>query len=60
MCFNGVKTYTLGWYSDRHVELTAGAAWTGRLYGFTQWGATTPREKMIVCISDPSCPDCDW
>ena len=60
-CFNGPKTYKLGWYADRHVEITAGVdSFNGRLYGFTQWAATTPSDKMIIRINDPSCSVCDW
>ena len=55
MCFNGPKNWQLGWFSDRHVTLTAGVdSWSGRLYGQTVYDTTSSAEKMIVRIVDPT------
>ena len=68
-CFSGPKTYKLGWFDDRHVELTPSDSFSGRLYGFTQYAATNSSDKMIVRLHNPSssaCLDdddeeiCDW
>lgn len=61
MCFNGPKTYQLGWFSDRHVEVWAGEeSFRGRLYGFTQYAATTSSAKMIIRLYSSTCAFCDW
>lgn len=60
MCFNGAKNWQLGWFSDRHVDLSAsGGAYIGRLYGPTMYSTTGSSDKMIVRISDSSCASCD-
>ncbi|KAL7534367.1 hypothetical protein ACHAXR_005826, partial [Thalassiosira sp. AJA248-18] len=51
MCFNGPKNYQLGWFPDRHVDLTSTESWSGRIYGQTVYDTTTSAEKMIIRIS---------
>jgi hypothetical protein len=53
MCFNGVKTYQLGWYSQYHLDLSVNEnfEWNGNLIGFAEKAsATTSSDKMIIRI----------
>jgi hypothetical protein len=50
MCFNAAKSYQLGWYADRHQNLSPSArSWNGRLVGVAQYGSITdPNDRMVV------------
>ena len=51
MCFNGPKSWQLGWYSDYHVDLsTNNYNWSGDLVGFAEKSATAASYKMIIRI----------
>ena len=55
MCFNGPKTWQLGWFPDYHVDLTVsdlanGMSWSGNLVGFAEKAAATQTDKMIIRI----------
>ena len=50
MCFNGPKSWQLGWYSDYHVDLsTNNYNWSGDLVGFAEKDNTN---MMIIRIQD--------
>ena len=54
-CFNGPKTWQLGWFSDHHVELTSGSySWNGELYGTSDY-ASVPSSSvaMLLKLVDP-------
>ncbi|KAL7548652.1 hypothetical protein ACHAWF_011924 [Thalassiosira exigua] len=60
-CFNGCKNWQLGWFSDRHVNLTPFVdSFSGRLFGTTQYDVTTSSDKMILRLHDPGCSICDY
>ena len=49
MCFNGPKTWQLGWFTNRHVTLSSGSfSWSGNLVGFTDYSNTGTDDKMII------------
>jgi hypothetical protein len=52
MCFNGAKTWQLGWFSNYHVDLdpTFSIDWTGDLIGFAEKSSASPTDVMIVRI----------
>ena len=52
MCFNGVKTWRLGWYASHHVDIpvAGNSTWTGDLVGFAENGAALASSKMIIRI----------
>ena len=52
MCYNGPKTWQLGWFSDYHVDLSSanGFSWTGNLVGFAQKANAALTDKMIIRI----------
>ena len=54
-CFNGVKTYQLGWFRNFHVELDGSnpITWEGDLVGFAEVSKASSNDKMIVRIQDP-------
>jgi hypothetical protein len=53
MCFNGPKSWQLGWYSDYHVDLsTNNYNWIGDLVGFAQKDTANTSDKMIIRIQD--------
>ena len=53
MCFNGPKSWQLGWYSDYHVDLsTNNYNWSGDLVGFAEKVPVSDPEKMIIRIQD--------
>ena len=56
MCFNGPKTWQLGWFSDYHVDLStaSGISWTGNLIGFAQKANAALTDKMIIRIQSSS------
>jgi hypothetical protein len=51
MCFNGAKSWQLGWYSSKHVELlnfnTPGQSWSGQLVGITDYGNNLSKNVLI-------------
>lgn len=50
MCFNGAKSFYLGWYSDRHVTINPSNAWSGRLAGVDEYvkGNTVQGAHYVV------------
>lgn len=52
MCFNGAKTWQLGWYSSYHVDLPLANnhIWKGDLVGFSENKAALASDKMIIRI----------
>ena len=54
-CFNGPKTWTLGWVEDRHVTLKGWQKFKfeGDLYGIMDYEETTSNEKMIIMLKSP-------
>jgi hypothetical protein len=52
MCFNGPKSYQLGWYSQYHVDLPISGSfnWNGNLVGFAEKASASWSDKMIVRI----------
>ena len=51
MCFNGAKSWQLGWYSSKHVELlnfnTPGQSWSGQLVGIADYGNNLSENVLI-------------
>jgi hypothetical protein len=56
MCFNGAKTYQLGWYSQFHVELPSNGSfnWNGNLVGFAEKSSASSSDRMIIRIAAQS------
>ena len=56
MCFNGPKTWQLGWFTNHHGELKSNSySWNGDLYGTSDY-ATVPSSTsspMILKLVDP-------
>ncbi|KAI2492864.1 Gametolysin peptidase M11 [Fragilaria crotonensis] len=55
MCFNGPKSWQLGWYPDYRVDLTVadlanGINWSGNLVGFAEKASASQTDKMIIRI----------
>ena len=53
MCFNGVKTYQLGWYLDYHLDLpndNNNFNWNGDLVGFAERDEAGSDNMMIIKI----------
>lgn len=52
MCFNGAQSWQLGWYSSKHVTLTAFPEsvlnWSGTLVGMAEYDRTNGNEHVIV------------
>lgn len=55
MCFNGPKTWQLGWFPNRHVTLASGSfSWSGNLVGFVDYENTDSNDKMIIMMDASS------
>jgi hypothetical protein len=58
MCFNGPKTYQLGWFSQYHLDLTSSSSSISdeiKIYGFADRAqATAGVDGMIIRIMDRS------
>jgi hypothetical protein len=54
MCFNAAKSWQLGWYSDKTVELspfpTAAVSWSGALVGIAEYNITSPSDIVLIKI----------
>ena len=53
MCFNGVKSWALGWYRDKSTSIdldtnNQNSSWNGKLVGVTDYISATPNEHVIV------------
>ena len=52
MCFNGAQSWQLGWYSSKHVTLTAFPEsvlnWNGTLVGIAEYDKINGNEHVIV------------
>ena len=58
MCFNGPKNWQLGWYDDRHVDISSGSYWYGNLYGISDYNTATLGDAVVIriAVASPS-PD---
>jgi hypothetical protein len=56
MCFNGAKTWQLGWHADFHLDLPVGNDfnWNGNLVGFAEKSAASSLDRMIIRIRSKS------
>jgi len=58
MCFNGAKSWQLGWYNDKNLDLvltsSSSSSWTGRLVGVVDYNNAGTNEKVIVRVSSSS------
>jgi len=56
MCYNGAKSWHLGWYDDRHITIdpTAGYSWEGKLAGIDDYlnGQTIQNEHHVIAKVD--------
>ena len=52
MCFNGIKTWQLGWHSTFHTDLPIGDNynWQGNLVGFADKSLASSSDQMIIRI----------
>lgn len=59
MCFNGAKTWQLGWFASFYLDLPVGDAfnWKGNLVGFAEKAYATNSDRMIIRIRS-STDDC--
>lgn len=53
MCFNGAQSWQLGWYSSRHLTLTAAYPeselnWNGKLVGIAEYDEINGNEHVII------------
>ena len=54
MCFNGPKSWQLGWYDDRHIDISSGSLWSGKVYGISDYTASSEEDAVIIRISSSS------
>jgi hypothetical protein len=56
MCFNAAKSYQLGWYYDREVDLNTatGDSFSGKLVGTADYSSSTEDHTVILRIQRPS------
>ncbi len=51
MCFNGPKSWQLGWYDDKAIELdpliTPNGQWSGRLHGIANYSPTISNNVLV-------------
>jgi hypothetical protein len=54
MCFNGPKSFQLGWYNDHHITLSAdnNFSWTGKLYGVAGYKKAADSDAVIIKLDD--------
>eukprot|EP00521_Asterionellopsis_glacialis_P002145 CAMPEP_0195259488 /NCGR_PEP_ID=MMETSP0706-20130129/7990_1 /TAXON_ID=33640 /ORGANISM="Asterionellopsis glacialis, Strain CCMP134" /LENGTH=125 /DNA_ID=CAMNT_0040312989 /DNA_START=202 /DNA_END=575 /DNA_ORIENTATION=+ len=53
MCYNGAKSWQLGWYQTKSVDVDPlTSAWRGRIVGISDYGTTSNDYKVIVRIND--------
>ena len=57
MCFNGAKSWQLGWYSTRHDVFTAPGTMNYRLVGQADFLATTASDTVILKINSGTATD---
>jgi hypothetical protein len=50
MCFNGAKTWQLGWYSNYHLDMIASINVTVDLIGFAEKSNSLQHDKMIIRV----------
>ncbi len=54
MCFNAAKSWQLGWYDDKKMELalpaTGEISWSGRLFGIAEYDMTAANDIVLVKI----------
>lgn len=48
MCFNGAKSWYIGWYNDRHIEITPSNSWAGRLAAVDDYTSTVGGTHYII------------
>uniref|UniRef100_A0A7R9W4V4 Peptidase M11 gametolysin domain-containing protein n=1 Tax=Pseudictyota dubia TaxID=2749911 RepID=A0A7R9W4V4_9STRA len=55
MCFNAAKSYTIGWYSDKTVDLDpATSSFTGRLAGVGKYPTIAANEDVVLKLTHSS------
>lgn len=58
MCFNGAKSWYLGWYGDKHISITQSMLpWRGKLVGINDYlnGEITEADNFVIAnIRDSS------
>lgn len=49
MCFNAAKSWTLGWYSDKAIEVSpvTDGVWNGRLHGIVDYGNGAAKTVLV-------------
>ena len=52
MCFNAVKNWKFGWYSERHVIVENGYSWTGNIYGLCNYLESSNGDAVVVRINN--------
>jgi len=50
MCFAAPKYYQLGWLSDRHVDISNGGSWSGKMYGISTYLSSGSSDATVVRI----------
>ena len=50
MCFAAPKYYQLGWLSDRHVDISDGGTWSGKMYGISTYSSSASGDATVVRI----------
>lgn len=54
MCFNGAKSWVLGWYDDRKIVVNPkrNGAWSGRLATFVDYSSTAETDHVLINVDD--------
>jgi len=55
MCFNAAKSWQLGWYSDKHIQVDADGAYSGPLMGIVNYSSNS--SPVLVKINTSSTVD---
>ncbi len=52
MCFNGPKSWQLGWYNDKAIELdpVITPGWSGRLVGIAEYNLTGSDDAVLIKV----------
>ena len=58
MCFNGAKSWQLGWYQDKHqVFNLSDSSWSGRLVGHVDKGSAAADDTIILKLNTGTATD---
>jgi hypothetical protein len=62
MCFNGAKSWQLGWYADKAtvVDPLATPSWSGTLVGIAEYDLADPNQGEMVLIKIETGNDVDY